>query len=638
MPARVYSQAEGKSAGELRTLSRQAFDSADYRLAAVYYTRLLDLFPKDPVYHYYLGISMIKGNMEMDKAADLLHFPGINERFPDAGYILAQGYYLHYRWDDARKEYRRWMSQKGITRKQKKQATVELTGINAAEALANAPLEIIVYQTTDFQKGSPVPLTSVTGKTYTLSGIPREWAAKSNLTIDPSALVLLPDSPESGEQAFFSARPGKKSHANIYRIKYNENSGWGIPVPLGFSVNSPANKTFAWPDKCDSVLYFISDGLGTMGGTDVFTSQYDPATGTWGKVKNLGFPINTPANETAFFLSDSGKTAFLISDRFREGKYLTAYEIAWPPSYMNTGNHTADELTLLSSLSEKQSYTLQNLKQKPYPLGQENNHSGIKTYAPPVEMNQEDHSDYMNLLNQALQLQLQADSLFRLSESLKTKVSTIRDPQEKKKLYAQINQVSANADDLQNQANIRYSKAREMEMKYLQNTYPPYNRATGLKQKNTTGNTIIHNGNKKNKTGGNVIVSSGKPTDKTENRPPDEFGILAESPYSVQNPIPIDQTMPDGIVYRIQLGAFSKPVDPVMFHGLKPIVGEQVPASGLIRYYAGTFYSIVSAEKALQKVKETGINEAFIVSFFNGKRISLIRARELEQMIANGKK
>jgi len=75
-----------------------------------------------------------------------------------------------------------------------------------------------------------------------------------------------------------------------------------------------------------------------------------------------------------------------------------------------------------------------------------------------------------------------------------------------------------------------------------------------------------------------------------------------------------------------------------MFHGLKPIVGEQVPASGLIRYYAGTFYSIVSAEKALQKVKETGINEAFIVSFFNGKRISLIRARELEQMIANGKK
>ncbi|MCK4465865.1 MAG: hypothetical protein KAU83_09150, partial [Bacteroidales bacterium] len=109
-----------------------------------------------------------------------------------------------------------------------------------------------------------------------------------------------------------------------------------------------------------------------------------------------------------------------------------------------------------------------------------------------------------------------------------------------------------------------------------------------------------------------------------------EFTVLKTSPYSASNPIPVNVTLPDRVVYRIQLAVFRNPIPPDYFKGLSPVLAEIIPESGLTRYYTGTFRKFVDAQAALPAVQNLGFQDGFIVAHFMGKKISLNRARNLE--------
>jgi len=108
-----------------------------------------------------------------------------------------------------------------------------------------------------------------------------------------------------------------------------------------------------------------------------------------------------------------------------------------------------------------------------------------------------------------------------------------------------------------------------------------------------------------------------------------EFAILSKSPYSASNPVPIDKPLPDGVVYKIQLGAFSKPLPANTYKGLTPLSGEKL-SNGITKYYAGLFRRFADAEDALRKVHEYGFKDAYIVAFFNRVTINTNRAKQLE--------
>ena len=108
-----------------------------------------------------------------------------------------------------------------------------------------------------------------------------------------------------------------------------------------------------------------------------------------------------------------------------------------------------------------------------------------------------------------------------------------------------------------------------------------------------------------------------------------EFAILNKSPYSASNPIPDSVSLPDGVAYKIQLGAFSKRLPANAFKGLTPISGEKLP-NGVTKYYAGLFRCFADAEDALRKMRVYGFKDAFIVAFLNQKIINIERARQLE--------
>jgi len=91
----------------------------------------------------------------------------------------------------------------------------------------------------------------------------------------------------------------------------------------------------------------------------------------------------------------------------------------------------------------------------------------------------------------------------------------------------------------------------------------------------------------------------------------------------------------DELVYKIQIGAYSR--------GLPPYVKKQFDKLGYIRkienytddrgvvvYTTGNLTKLEDAVKMQNQVRQEGIEDAFVVPYFNGKRITLGEAKKIE--------
>lgn len=104
------------------------------------------------------------------------------------------------------------------------------------------------------------------------------------------------------------------------------------------------------------------------------------------------------------------------------------------------------------------------------------------------------------------------------------------------------------------------------------------------------------------------------------------FNVVSESPYSEEQPIPINAALPEGIVYKVQVGAFRKDIPQNLYAQFAPVSGEESP-SGLTRYAVGLFKAFTSADLAKKEVRSMGYKDAFVVAYKNGVRIPLYEAR-----------
>ncbi|MBN2669429.1 MAG: PD40 domain-containing protein [Bacteroidales bacterium] len=105
--------------------------------------------------------------------------------------------------------------------------------------------------------------------------------------------------------------------------------------------------------------------------------------------------------------------------------------------------------------------------------------------------------------------------------------------------------------------------------------------------------------------------------------------------YNDKNPIPLNNQLPDGIVYKIQIGAFTRPIANTSFKGLSPITGETRQNSKYIRYFVGLFDTYEAASVALPHIKRNGYSDAFIVAYKNGQRVAVYLAKPEDQKMQN---
>ncbi|MBK9401646.1 MAG: PD40 domain-containing protein [Bacteroidetes bacterium] len=82
---------------------------------------------------------------------------------------------------------------------------------------------------------------------------------------------------------------------------------------MGSNINTPGSEKTPFIHPDNKTLYFSSDNLPGMGGYDIFMCRLN-ADGSWGTPVNLGYPINTEADELGFFVSTDGKKGYFSSN------------------------------------------------------------------------------------------------------------------------------------------------------------------------------------------------------------------------------------------------------------------------------------------------------------------------------------
>lgn len=124
---------------------------------------------------------------------------------------------------------------------------------------------------------------------------------------------------------FVSNRKGGKGGYDIYLSNRKNETEWNEPINLGSAVNTPFDESFPFLSFDDSVLYFLSNGHKTLGGTDIFYKPLFKET----MATNIGYPINSENNEGNMGLMLDGKTAY-TTHRGENEKYFSIKTFSLP--------------------------------------------------------------------------------------------------------------------------------------------------------------------------------------------------------------------------------------------------------------------------------------------------------------------
>jgi hypothetical protein len=103
------------------------------------------------------------------------------------------------------------------------------------------------------------------------------------------------------------------------------------------------------------------------------------------------------------------------------------------------------------------------------------------------------------------------------------------------------------------------------------------------------------------------------------------FQMTSAPIYSEERPIPVDAQLPQGLYFKVQVGAFRNRIPQDLFEGFAPICGEAVN-SGITRYTAGFFVAFDAANEVKKQIRSMGYSDAFVVAFKDGKRIPMYEA------------
>jgi tetratricopeptide (TPR) repeat protein len=111
---------------------------------------------------------------------------------------------------------------------------------------------------------------------------------------------------------FFAANyPDSYGGLDLYYSVKLPNGTWGAPVNLGQTINTPYDEEYPYISSDGAYLYFASTGHNSMGGYDIFKSKWDKENMTFSKPENLGYPVNTPDDETVISFTQSGRFAYM---------------------------------------------------------------------------------------------------------------------------------------------------------------------------------------------------------------------------------------------------------------------------------------------------------------------------------------
>lgn len=141
----------------------------------------------------------------------------------------------------------------------------------------------------------------------------RGWDAQPSLSADGNTLF------------YTTLRGGRDATQDndIWIAEKMKDGTWGPGKPFD-EINTAGKDKSPFLHQDSETLYFVSDSRNGVGGLDIYYTRKE--NGKWAEPKNLGYPINSEADEIGIFVSLDGKQAY-FSSRLRGNWDIYTFEL-----------------------------------------------------------------------------------------------------------------------------------------------------------------------------------------------------------------------------------------------------------------------------------------------------------------------
>ena len=116
---------------------------------------------------------------------------------------------------------------------------------------------------------------------------------------------------------------------DIFMSQRMPNGDWSIPVNLGPTINTQYDEMFPVISHDGKTLYFASQGHKSMGGYDVYKSEWNEQFSRWERPVNLGYPINNTMDNFTYCATDNPRHGYTA--QLRKGGFgdLDIYRVIY---------------------------------------------------------------------------------------------------------------------------------------------------------------------------------------------------------------------------------------------------------------------------------------------------------------------
>jgi tetratricopeptide (TPR) repeat protein len=465
---------------------------------------------------------------------------------------------------------------------------------------------------------------------YTARQADKRWDVIEKFSLDnPDYIYCHPSLSHDGARIYFASdMPGGFGGLDIYYAD-KQGDSWAQPVNMGSYVNTQWNEAFPYIHSTGT-LYFASDGLPGLGGLDVYSVRFGGRE--WMDVKNLGYPINTSTDDFGFILDSTNKSGYVSSNRTGGKGSDDIYSIFIKDTYFEEGVLlTMDEEALKEPDDEVNDFDYldspENLPAEAFQPATYDTVAGMAVIpandalldALSMQMFKPDYAQEEEL----------AMKVMKDEKAIAAEAKKVQQQQEQKQKEAA--DIADNTDDGFSSASKPVSKAKapaeekspDTAMRSVTSSTPSKS-STPATSKTPSSSTAAT----KNATSATTTAKPALTLEEQMEKMKDSKGrlILERTPYVLKT------KNIEGLTYRVQVGAYNNPLrkSPDVLFKTKGIETYNMN-DGITRYVTPhTFNDIKTAEAHKKQMVLLGNRDAFIVPFYNGRRIA---AEEVLQML-----
>ena len=432
----------------------------------------------------------------------------------------------------------------------------------------------------------------------------RSWRAVPNqLDSTASRFSRAVFAPDDAHKIYFSSED-EDGIRNIYVTEYQD-TVWTRPALLNEHLVSPSDEIYPMVSSDGRTLYFASKGLYGVGGYDIYMSEWSDEDNDWTVPVNMGFPYSSPADD--FMLVNTEDDMYTIFASNRECRDDSVWVYVLEYDNMPVRKAVSDPLQLLelAALSPSSGSSVPEEKEVSADI--------------PESV---DTRKYMAKMVEVRALRDSLSSYSTLLENERNAFALSNDYAERTKLTDIILRREARIPQLQDSLDRAVSQLQKIEMEFLfSGVVIDPDKMMAEADREVVGDATAYTFTEMSM-GGPLELNMMEPEKKFDY----SFKVLEEGQFAEDN------TIPDGIIYQIQIFSSISKASVKNLKGLSPVF-ERRNAGGRYLYRVGLFNTYNDVLSKLNTVKKVGFRSAFIVAYIDGTEVTVSKARSSESKV-----